>query len=161
MSKTEYDSKQAHVELAARMRARDAGTIRHVYWMEYLMSIGSAPNVGDRVPYVIIQGLKGAKNYEKAEDPIFVLENNIALDTKYYLENQLQQPLLRIFEPLLDNPQSMFSMYLVDDSFTYVTAGDHTRAVTQVASSHGALSRFTVKKLQCLSCKTPLTGSGM
>lgn len=35
-----YAAKQAHVELAMRMRKRDPGT---------------APNVGDRVPYVIIQ----------------------------------------------------------------------------------------------------------
>lgn len=91
------------------MRARDAGESSTLIQL-LTFSVGSAPNVGDRVPYVIIQGLKGAKNYEKAEDPIFVLENNIALDTKYYLENQLQQPLLRIFEPLLDNPHSILSM---------------------------------------------------
>lgn len=42
LSKTreEYDGKQAHVELAERMRQRDAG---------------SAPTLGDRVAYVIIQ----------------------------------------------------------------------------------------------------------
>lgn len=28
---------------------------------------GSAPKLGDRVPYVIIAGAKGAKAYEKAE----------------------------------------------------------------------------------------------
>lgn len=39
-----YASKQAHVELAERMKKRDQGT---------------APALGDRVPYVIIQGPKG------------------------------------------------------------------------------------------------------
>lgn len=43
----------------------------------------------------------GAAAYEKSEDPIYVLENNIPIDTKYYLENQLSKPLLRIFEPIL------------------------------------------------------------
>lgn len=28
---------------------------------------GSAPKLGDRVPYVIVAGVKGAKAYEKAE----------------------------------------------------------------------------------------------
>jgi len=42
-----------------------------------------------------------AAAYEKSEDPIYVLENNIPIDTKYYLENQLSKPLLRIFEPIL------------------------------------------------------------
>jgi DNA polymerase delta subunit 1 len=43
--KEDYKMKQAHVELAARMTKRDAG---------------SAPQMGDRVPYVIITGAKGS-----------------------------------------------------------------------------------------------------
>lgn len=43
----------------------------------------------------------GAAAYEKSEDPLYVLENNIPIDTKYYLDNQLSKPLLRIFEPVL------------------------------------------------------------
>jgi DNA polymerase delta subunit 1 len=43
----------------------------------------------------------GAAAYEKSEDPLYVLENNVPIDTKYYLENQLSKPLLRIFEPIL------------------------------------------------------------
>ncbi|MQL82063.1 hypothetical protein Taro_014543 [Colocasia esculenta] len=42
----DYAVKAAHVELAERMRKRDQAT---------------APNVGDRVPYVIIKAAKGAK----------------------------------------------------------------------------------------------------
>lgn len=79
-------NKQAHVALAARMRKRDAG---------------SAPALGDRVAYVITKGASGAKNYEKSEDPIYVLENSVPIDTKYYLDNQLAKPLMRIFEPIL------------------------------------------------------------
>ena len=78
--KEDYKMKQAHVELAARMKKRDAG---------------SAPQMGDRVPYVIITGAKGAANFEKAEDPIFVLENNMPIDCKWYLTNQLSKPLTR------------------------------------------------------------------
>ena len=35
------------------------------------------------------------------QDPLFVLENNLPIDTEYYLNNQLSKPLLRIFEPIL------------------------------------------------------------
>ncbi|GJN07344.1 hypothetical protein PR202_ga25168 [Eleusine coracana subsp. coracana] len=84
----DYAVKSAHVELAERMRKRDAAT---------------APTVGDRVPYVIIKAAKGAKAYEKSEDPIYVLDNNIPIDPQYYLENQISKPLLRIFEPILKN----------------------------------------------------------
>jgi hypothetical protein len=37
----------------------------------------------------------GAAAYEKAEDPLYVLENNLAIDAHHYLEHQLKQPLLR------------------------------------------------------------------
>jgi len=68
----DYKAKQAHVELAERMRKRDPGT---------------APAVGDRVPYVITQAAKGAKAYEKSEDPIYVLEHGVPIDFRYYLDN--------------------------------------------------------------------------
>ena len=86
LSKSDYANKQAHVELADRMRKRDAG---------------SAPALGDRVAYVIVKGAKADRAYEKSEDPLYVLDNNIPIDTKYYLENQLSNPLQRIFEPIL------------------------------------------------------------
>jgi DNA polymerase delta subunit 1 len=47
----------------------------------------TAPNVGDRVAYVMIKGLKGSKGYEKAEDPLFVLQNNLPIDYKWYLDH--------------------------------------------------------------------------
>ena len=86
LAKADYAAKQAHVELAERMRKRDAG---------------SAPALGDRVAYVIIKGIKGAAAYEKSEDPLYVLEHNVPIDTRYYLDNQLSKPLMRIFEPIL------------------------------------------------------------
>merc|ERR1719429_796442 len=82
----EYSAKQAHCELANKMRKRD---------------VGNAPKLGDRVPYVIIAASKGTPAYQKAEDPIYVLENNVPIDAEYYLSNQLSKPLLRIFEPIL------------------------------------------------------------
>ena len=35
-----------------------------------------------------------------------MLENNIPIDTRYYLDNQLKNPLLRIFEPILKDAES-------------------------------------------------------
>jgi DNA polymerase elongation subunit (family B) len=48
-----------------------------------------------------VQGAKGAAAYEKSEDPIYVLEHNIPLDMQYYLEQQLKNPLMSIFEPIM------------------------------------------------------------
>lgn len=55
----------------------------------------------------------GAAAYEKSEDPIYVLENNIPIDTKYYLDNQLSNPLMRIFEPILGEKASSLCMSLL------------------------------------------------
>ncbi|KAF9477762.1 hypothetical protein BDN70DRAFT_880775 [Pholiota conissans] len=131
LSKTDYAGKQAHVELAERMKQRDAG---------------SAPALGDRVAYVIIKGIKGAAAYEKSEDPLYVLENNIPIDTKYYLENQLSKPLLRIFEPILG------------DKAASLLSGDHTRTIQIATPTVGGLMKFAVKTVTCLGCKTPLRG---
>jgi DNA polymerase delta subunit 1 len=47
-----------------------------------------APQLGDRVPYVIVAGSKGQATYEKAEDPVYVLDHNLPIDTQYYLGKQ-------------------------------------------------------------------------
>eukprot|EP00055_Hartaetosiga_balthica_P008997 m.34836 g.34836 ORF g.34836 m.34836 type:complete len:1078 (-) comp6562_c0_seq1:46-3279(-) len=135
LSKTadQYDAKQAHVELAERMRKRDAG---------------SAPTLGDRVAYVIVQGGKGARAFEKSEDPIYVLENNIPLDTKYYLENQLSKPLLSIFEPILGKSEA-----------NKLLTGDHTRVLvkkTSTSKKKGSLMAFATKQATCRSCRALL-----
>jgi len=85
----------------------------------------------------------GAAAYEKAEDPIYVLENNIPIDTNYYLENQLSNPLMRIFEPILSNPNELL-------------VGDHTRVVKVSAPATGPMSKFTTKVESCLGCKATL-----
>ncbi|KAM6904983.1 DNA polymerase delta catalytic subunit [Xenentodon cancila] len=127
----EYAGKQAHVELAERMRKRDAG---------------SAPNLGDRVPYVIIKAAKGAAAYMKSEDPIYVLENTIPIDTQYYLEQQLSKPLLRIFEPILGESKAE----------SVLLKGDHTRCKTVLTSKVGGLMAFAQKRSTCIGCKAVL-----
>ena len=128
-----YNSNQAHVKLAEKMKQRDAA---------------SAPNVGDRVAYVIIRGMKGSKNYEKSEDPIYVLENNIPIDFNYYIENQMKLPLLRIFEPIFKD---------VKEAEKALFTGEHVRTIYQpkIAGGHG-LAKFAVVKESCLSCKNVL-----
>ncbi|KAI4240393.1 MAG: hypothetical protein LQ352_007643, partial [Teloschistes flavicans] len=130
LSKADYTAKQAHVELAERMRKRDAG---------------SAPTLGDRVAYVIIKGAGGAKNYERSEDPIFVLENNLPIDTKYYLDNQLAKPLGRIFDPILGEKKA-----------GQLLTGEHTRSISVAAPTLGGLMKFTTKTATCMGCKKPL-----
>ncbi|KAF8757761.1 DNA polymerase [Rhizoctonia solani] len=129
----DYAAKQAHVELAERMKKRDAG---------------SAPALGDRVAYVIVKAAKGAAAYEKSEDPLYVLENNIPIDTKYYLDNQLSKPLMRIFEPIKGEKEA-----------ATLLSGSHTRTIQIATPTIGGLMKFAVKTVTCLGCKTALKTS--
>jgi len=129
----EKGNKQAHVELAARIKKRDPGL---------------APAVGDRIPYVMVRGAAGAKAYEKAEDPIYVLDNNIPLDTEWYLEHQLAEPIKRLFEPILpDNIDSLLK-------------GDHTRKIKKAMPTTGGLMGFVAVTQRCLGCKAPIHAKG-
>jgi DNA polymerase delta subunit 1 len=165
----DYAGKQAHVELAERMKQRDAG-IAFSFCCHPANSLsigtGSAPALGDRVAYVIIKGIKGAAAYEKSEDPLYVLENNIPIDTKYYLENQLSKPLMRIFEPILGEKAASLRQLchaacsLSPEILTCVlwitVSGGHTRSIQIATPTVGGLMKFAVKTVTCMSCKTPL-----
>lgn len=129
LSKTDYVSKQAHVELAEKMKKRDAGT---------------APTLGDRVPYVITTGRKNEPAYSRAEDPLYVLDQNIPIDNMYYLENMLQKPLERIFHPVMG------------DKVSTLFKGDHSRAISVVTPKIGGMMKFTKASLRCLGCKTSI-----
>lgn len=78
-----YKGVQPHVELVKKMRKRDPS---------------SAPGVGDRIGYVIIKGSQLMSH--RAEDPAYILEHNLKIDSKYYIESQLIPPLERVFESL-------------------------------------------------------------
>ena len=131
-----YGVKMAHIELAQRMRQRDPAT---------------APVVGDRIAYVIIKAAKNAKAYEKSEDPIFALDNNLPIDTKHYLDHYLTKPLLRIFEPILHNAQSV------------LLHGEHTRRIAQPTptAKAGGIMQFAKIRLSCIGCRAPISDEKM
>ncbi|EPR79322.1 DNA polymerase delta catalytic subunit [Spraguea lophii 42_110] len=121
-----YLAKQAHVELVEKMKKRDQGNI---------------PVLGDRVSYVIVQGDKKTPMYERSEDPIYVLENNIPIDKEYYLEHQLSKPIHRLFEPVMDNVSELFS-------------GNHIKTI-RTSTYNGPMAKFLTKSTCCLECRTP------
>lgn len=129
LTKDGYENKQAHAELAKKLRKRDPGT---------------APSLGDRVPYVITKGVKNEPAYSRSEDPLYVLEHNVPIDNMYYLENMLRKPLERIFEPVMGSGVSkLFN-------------GDHTRSISLVTPKTGGMLKFTKVQLTCLGCKTAI-----
>ena len=80
-SASSYDGKQPHIELVKKMQSR---------------SPGEAPGVGDRISYVIVKGKDMLS--KRTEDPDYVKEKGLQVDSQYYIENQLLPPIERIFK---------------------------------------------------------------
>ncbi len=78
-----YVGMQPHIELAKKMQMRNPN---------------EAPGLGDRIGYVITKGM-GILS-ERTEDPGYVMEKGLQIDSKYYIDNQLLPPLERIFGAL-------------------------------------------------------------
>ena len=132
----DYKGKQPHVELAEKMRKRDPG---------------SAPRMGDRIPYVITDAGKNAKAYEKSEDPIYVLEHGIPIDTKYYLENQLSGPLERLFGPIIGLEKVKG---LLEGAHTQKKKVSTIRDIGDKANKKGSLFAFVKVSKKCICGKT-------
>ena len=79
----QYKGVMPHVEVMKKMQKRDMAT---------------APVVGDRVQYVITAGTQLTSL--RAEDPAYVKANNMKIDSRYYIENQLVPPLERVFDAI-------------------------------------------------------------
>lgn len=120
-----YTNPQPHAVLTDRMRKRD----------------GIGPNVGDRVDYVVIAG--NDKLYNRAEDPLYVLEHNMQIDSRYYLTNQLQNPIISIVAPILGEKQAN-AMFVVKS------------IKINTGNMKGGLMGFVKKVDSCKNCKGPL-----
>lgn len=84
-----YKVQMPHVEVVKKMKERNPG---------------SEPQIGNRVPFVVIKN-KGTRLFEKAEDPLWVEENNIPLDYEYYFDHQLKKPVEDLLEPLISRDE--------------------------------------------------------
>lgn len=88
--KKEYVNEEAqpHKQVVEKMRARRPG---------------SEPQIGDRVPYVIVESKKkNAKVAERAEDPEYVKRNpSIKIDRVHYAETQIVNPISALLEPVI------------------------------------------------------------
>lgn len=137
--KSGYANKQAHQVLAEKMHERDAST---------------APNIGDRIQYVMVQKTKDSKGYEKAEDPLFVLQNHLPIDINFYLEQKVKNPLLQIFTPCIKSQSEA-------DATKMLFSGEHMRNVykPKVSEMKKGLSMFMKVNATCLGCKVLLKDS--
>jgi DNA polymerase delta subunit 1 len=101
---------------------------------------GISVGVGDRVPYIIVKDDKKMAAYEKSEDPVYVLENNLPIDKEYYIEQQMFKPVHRLFEPMMDNVSSLFH-------------GEHTKTISRGVTVNGPMNAFIKANEECVRCK--------
>jgi DNA polymerase elongation subunit (family B) len=100
----DYKNPAPHSELAKRLQATQPAHI--------------APKTGDRIDFVIRPGYKGEKTCMRAVTPDDVRNGEASADTRWYLSNQLEAPLRRIFEIIMDNASSIFEVSSVQQSAT-------------------------------------------
>jgi DNA polymerase delta subunit 1 len=116
---SDYKVPMPHVTVRDKMRER---------------APGSEPQQGDRVPFVIVKG--SGRMFEKAEDPIWVAENNVPIDYEYYFTNQFKKPIQDLLEPLIS------AEYIFDNKFMA-----KTMSTVEVQAKRAFLSMFGSKAI--------------
>lgn len=122
----DYKGMQPHVELVKKMKKRDAS---------------SAPGVGDRIGFVIVKGLQLVS--ERAEDPEYVKQHGLKVDSRYYLENQILPPLERVFEAMgVDRSEilGIGKQMLLTHAFKFSTDANNSSAkIEPLTSAEGLI----------------------
>jgi DNA polymerase delta subunit 1 len=132
LSKLEYKSKAPHAELVKRLIQRDAL---------------AAPKVGDRISYVVIEADRNASVADRAEDPLFAIENAQPLDVQWYISNQLQRPISELFSLVMADPEKLFR-------------GAHTRQISRTFAARASIMKYFVKvSHRCLGCNCEIEHS--
>ena len=90
----QYKNPQPHVELAK--------------YLQRTLPPTQAPKTGDRIDYIIKPGR--GKTFERAASPQDVRDGKVSIDYMWYLENQLKEPLTRVFEMIIDNTSDIFKI---------------------------------------------------
>lgn len=117
----QYKNPQPHVELAK--------------WMQKHLPPTQAPKTGDRIDYIIKPGR--GKTFERAALPQDVVDGKCSIDTRWYLDNQLREPLTRVFDMVIDNTHEIFKI----DKFTKPKVGN-----TSIFSSWVSQPKKEIKK---------------
>ncbi len=81
-----------HVALARKREQRDK--------MDIVAS-------GDRVPYVFAT-YNSSKQFEKVEDPDYIIKNSIPIDYLYYFEHQFKSAIETIFSPMMESVDELW-----------------------------------------------------
>ncbi len=90
----QYKNPQPHVELTKYLRK--------------ILPPTQAPKTGDRIDYIIKPGI--GKTCTRAAQPSDVTNGICSVDNRWYLNNQLKEPLTRVFDMVIDNAADIFKV---------------------------------------------------
>jgi DNA polymerase elongation subunit (family B) len=79
-----------HVQMALRAEREQGGA-----------DAPGVPRSGDRVPFIVVKGERKEKSSSRGVDPVRVLEEDLEIDSKYYLTNHVAKAFCRVFEPIV------------------------------------------------------------
>ena len=68
---------------------------------------GSKPNSNDRIAYVYINNVNSTLQGDRIETPEFIVENNLQIDYRFYLTNQIMTPCAQILALGIGEEQSL------------------------------------------------------
>lgn len=126
LSKEKYKSKTPHSELVKREKKRDPL---------------SAPKLGERVKYVLIDTGPRSKTFEMSEDPKRALMQDKPINIEYYLEKKLKPVIHRLF-----------NMVFSEEQMSYIFARPKKIIKKPVTKKKGTIGYFFGLKKKCLSC---------
>jgi hypothetical protein len=98
-----------HEMIQARQLSKKnyAGSLPHVEICEKKRKRGEpVPELGSRIPFVVVTGSKGRKFFQSVEDPDYALERNMQLDYMYIIEKKIAAPIKR-FTKNMPNSDSL------------------------------------------------------
>ncbi|CAL6070504.1 DNA_polymerase [Hexamita inflata] len=115
----------------------------HLTVVTKLKERGYTVKIGDRIQYVIVR-TTDKELYKRSENPQYVIQKGLAIDTDYYLHQQLENPLARLFKDILGGGDEKAAA-------AKLFSGMHTLFSAPKASNlPNAFCK--VRKLQCIGC---------
>jgi DNA polymerase I len=137
-----YVGVQPHVEVIKKMKQRGDLDI---------------PGVGDRIGYVIVKGTQLLS--KRAEDPDYVREKGLKLDSQYYISNQMLPPLERIFSAISVDREELLGMGKQMGIAEAINNHNHKHAVMEpVIVSFRDINGFICKRCNRSYRRPPLVG---
>jgi DNA polymerase elongation subunit (family B) len=119
ITSNKYDMSNFVITKSLKSGYKNPGSLSHVVLADRIgrRDPGKKPTVGDRMMYLAIESKTGRekdKLGERVETPEYIVEHGLTVDYAYYIEKQIQTPVVQILELILNKKQvtKMISQFM-------------------------------------------------